>query len=207
MTEPVAPPAGVPAPNQPAPVVPGVPGQGPGQPGPVSNTDPAPDAKLMSEEAARYRTQLRAAEAELAQLKAAGATDAEKALAAAKAEGAKEFQTKWLASQRENAAITLLATKNVVAIDLALRALDLSNVDVDLTTGVVDTAALGRAVDATLQRYPMLVGGQPQLPGVGYANGADQRRVTAGQVVGSTPAEKEQERLNELARYALGSGA
>jgi hypothetical protein len=146
---------------------------------------------------------LRAAEQELEKLKVAHQTDAEKAIAQAKLEGATEYKARYAKAVAENAALSVLAEKRVVATELALRALDLGSLEVDIDTGRVDSAQLSRLVDALIQRYPMLVDqGAPQLPNLGQVQGADQRRVQLGQVV--SPQQDEKTRLNNLARYALG---
>lgn len=205
MTQPSAAPAGQPAPTgTPAPAGPAQYGQPPtGQSGQTDADVRDPEAKLASEEAAAYRKKLRAAEQELEKLKVAHQTDAEKAIAQAKAEGATEYKTRYAKAVAENAALSILAEKRVVATELALRALDLGSVEVDIDTGRVDANALSRLVDALIQRYPMLVEqGPAQLPNLGQVQGADQRRVQLGQVV--SPQQDERTKLNNLARYALG---
>lgn len=204
MTQPAAPSAGAPEPTgTPAPAVPVVPGQQPEPGSGPTPTDPAiqnPEAKRYADEAAALRTRLRKLEADHAKLVAAGQTDAEKALAAAKVEGAKEYQTKWQQAMSANAALTLLAERRVSATDLALRALDLSSVEVNPDTGEVDLAALTKLVDGLIEKYPMLVGnGSP----VGPLSGADQRRIQQSQMV--RPAANSSEELNKLARFALGA--
>lgn len=194
----------------PDPVVPAAPpaptGQAPegtGGPGPALPPD-IPDSELRRENA-RWRTELREAQAELERLKASSLTGQEKAIAEAKAQGAAEFQAKWRTAVLDNAALTVLAEKRITATELALRALDLSDVDVDPKTGRVDSTALQAKVDALVARYPMLApDAPPQLPGVGSITGADQRRVQAGNL--ARTGESEQDALNRLARYALGRG-
>lgn len=190
--DPVAPPA-VPAP-------PGLVPEG-GDPGTDNNPDPM--VADLRKENARWRTELRKVQAELEAAKAAGLTGQEKAVAEAKAQGAAEFQAKWRTAVLDNAALTVLAEKRITATELALRALDLSDVDVDPTTGRVDAAALQAKVDALVARYPMLAPDAP-LPGVGSITGADQRRIQAGNL--ARTGESEADALNRMARYALGRG-
>jgi hypothetical protein len=198
-------PAGPAPTGTPAPAGPASYGQQPsGQSGQTDAEVRDPDAKLASEEAAQYRKKLRAAEQELEKLKVAHQTDAEKAIALAKQEGATEYKARYAKAVAENAALSVLAEKRVVATELALRALDLGSLEVDIDTGRVDNAQLSRLVDALIQRYPMLVEqGPAQLPNLGQVQGADQRRVQLGQVV--SPQQDERAKLNNLARYALGA--
>lgn len=171
-----------------------------GQSGEPANTDPQQPANDPAWD--RLKGQLRKLEAENAKLRTAGQTEAEKAIEAAKLEGAKEYQAKWAQATRENAALAILSEKHVTATELALRGLELSEVDVDLNTGKVDTLTLARKIDELLSRYPMLVTTTPALPQVGVLQGASQRQVHAGQLL--SPQQSEQQRLNDLARYALG---
>jgi hypothetical protein len=200
-----APPANV-VPGPPAPAVPAptdLPsGEQPGQTGPdagIAN----PEAKRYADEAAGYRTQLKKLQQENEKLRTAAMTESEQAIAAAKAEGANEFKAKWRSAVAENAALAVLAEKQVAATELALRGLSLSDVDVNLDTGSVDRVAIEKKVDELIERYPMLQlpGSQP-LPPVGSVSGADQRRIQMGQQV--RPALDSEAKLNDLARYALG---
>lgn len=194
---------GAPAPVAPEapPAPPGQVPEGLGEPAGGDTTDPM--VSDLRKENARWRTELRKAQAELEAAKAANLTGQEKAVAEAKAQGAAEFQAKWRTAVLDNAALTVLAEKRIVATELALRALDLSDVDVDPTTGRVDAAALQAKVDALVARYPMLAPDAPP-PGIGSITGADQRRVQAANL--ARTGESEQDALNRLARYALGRG-
>lgn len=186
------------------------PGQQPAVQTGQSGTDQGianPEAKRYADEAAAYRVQLKKLEAENAKLREATQTEQEKLIAAAKLEGSTQYKAKLAKAIAENTAISILAERSVVAPELALRSLDLSNVDVDADTGTVNRDAITKAIDALLERYPMLVNSTsgPALPPVGSVTGADQRRLQAGQVV-RPAALDDQAKLNELARYALGSG-
>lgn len=195
----VSDPTGAPAPAAPVPTDPrSATGSGSTEPD-VSN----PDLKRVSDEAATWRNKLRALEREHEKLKTASLSDTERAIAEAKAAGAAEYQTKWRQALLDNAALTVLAEKRVSAADLALRGLDMSDVDVDTTTGRVDTSSLGRKVDELIARYPMLAPDAPR-PGIGAFSGADQRRVQSNELARS--GKSDVDALNELARYALGSG-
>jgi hypothetical protein len=100
-----------------------------------------------------------------------------------------------------NAALTILSRKGVTATELALGALDVSDLDVG-EHGNVDIKELESRVDEVLSRYPMLAGtataGQPPVP---FANGGDQRRVTES----GLPNIKSREELNKTLRWALGA--
>lgn len=191
-TSATSPPAGTAAGVPPTPTGTSAPDQG------VDN----PDAKRYADEAASWRVKAQGLQRELDRAKAASQTDAEKALAAAKAEGASEYQSKYARVLAENAALAILSERQVTMTDLAIRGLDLTNVDVDLTKGTVDRAAVIRAVDDLLTRYPQLV--PNGAPPIGSVSGGDQPRVQAGQVVRPT-GKLEGKALDDLVRYALGN--
>lgn len=214
MTEPTAPgPGDSGTTGTSAPGAPGQPDLGSvGQSG-QTETDPqtAAEDKRLAAENATWRNKVRKLEQELEKARGAAMSEQEKALAAAKVEGATEYRTKWADALRGNAALALLGERQVIATDLALRGLDLSEVDVDLDTGKVDVNAITKLVDALIERYPMLVSAQAQaqaqqLAQFGSLSGADQRRVQTGQI--SRPAQNgaNTSELNKLARYALGGG-
>lgn len=190
-----------------APAAPGSAGVPPTSPPGSAGTEPGvsnnnPEAQRHAQEAAEARLRLKAAEKELAQLKASTQTESERAVAAAREEGAKVYREKWASSLAQNAALAVLAERRVIATELALRGLELSNVDVNLETGIVDTAEIVRRVDALIARYPMLV---PEgLPPVGSVNGGDQRRIQASQLVRPST-DNSPEALNKALRYALGA--
>jgi hypothetical protein len=171
-----------------------------GQSGEPANTD-----NQQSNDPAwdRLKGQLRKLELENEKLRKAGQTEAEAAIERAKAEGAAEYKAKWARATLENAALGVLSERHVTATELALKALDLDGVEVDPATGRVDTATLTRRVDDLLSRYPLLVtAAGPALPNVGVLQGANQRQVQSGQLI--APQQNESQRLNDLARYALG---
>lgn len=204
MTEPnSALPGGAQQGNASAPVVPEPSGVTPtGQSGEPAAIDPQTNDPAWD----RLKGQLRKLEAENNKLRTLSQTDAEKAIEAAKAEGAKEYRAKWARASLENAALSILSEKHVVATELALRGLDLTDMDVDPESGKLDTAMLTRRIDELLSRYPMLVGpsGSP-LPAIGALQGANQRQIPRDQII--SPQANDQQRLNDLARYALGGGS
>ena len=171
-------------------------GVAPTQQPPASASTPHDPAENKA--IAAMRRQLAAKDKELEALRASAMTDQEKAIAAAKTEGAGEFRAKWLAAVATNAALAALTTKGVTAPELALGAMNLSDVVVDPTTGMVDQAALNAKVDEVLTRFPMLVG--PQGPQT-YATGAQQQRVAATQLPSATKDGKLDE---NVLRWALG---
>jgi hypothetical protein len=201
VTEPnSAPPGGAQQGNASAPVVPEPSGVMPtGQSGEPATTDTQQGSDPAWD---RLKGQIRKLETENAKLRQAGLTESERAIEAAKIEGAKEYRAKWARATIENAALGILSERHVVATELALRALELDGVDVDPDNGKVDSATLTRRIDDLISRYPMLVTTTQQLPGVGVLQGAQQRQVQSGQLI--APQQNEQQRLNELARYALG---
>ena len=191
------------APDPTAAPAPGAPdtGQGPATGSGTAEPETNPVDVKLSQEAASWRNKFRALEREHEKLKAAGLSEQEKAIAAAKAEGAAEYQNRWRRAVLDNAALTALAERHVNAPELALRSLELSDVDVD-ESGKFDAAVLTKRIDDLLARYPMLA--PNQAPPIGTITGADQRRVQTSQIARGGKSEAEQ--LNELARYALGSG-
>lgn len=202
MTQSTGEPAVPPTTGAPAPAVPTLPGPRPEGGGGEPGTEIAnPEAKRYADEAAEWRTKFRSMEKEFEKLRASTLSESEKALAEAKAAGASEYQAKWRQAVLDNAALTILAEKRVSAVELALRSLDTSDVDVD-DSGRVDSVALSRKVDELVARYPMLLADVG--PGIGPISGADQRRVQSGQI--AKPGDNDREALNKLARYALGSG-
>jgi hypothetical protein len=167
----------------------------------TETTDPT--IEDLRKETARWRLELRAKEQELEKLKAAGLSENEKALAEAKKAGAAEYEGKWRKALLDNAALSLLSERRVIATELALRGLDLSGVDVDIATGEVDRQALETKVNELIQRYPMLSSESAPLPGIGNVSGAQQHQVQRSQL--ARPGESEQDAINRLARYALGN--
>lgn len=155
----------------------------------------------LKNEMAKYRRQAKEAQTELDKLRAATATDAEKAVAAARAEGAAEYATKWRSAVLQNAALSALTDRGVEAPGLAVRALDLEGVDID-DHGKVDDAALTAAIENLLRRWPQLAPrGAPPLPTV---SGDTQTRVTKDQVVKKDMTDQD---VDQLLRYALRSNS
>jgi hypothetical protein len=159
---------------------------------------PSPHDPTENKALAAMRRQLAAKDKELEALRQSAMTEQEKAIAQAKTEGAGEFRAKWLQAVATNAALAALTTRGVTAPELALGALNLSDVVVDPATGTVDQAALNVKVDELLTKFPMLVGSQgPQS----YATGAQQQRVAATQLPSATKDGKLDE---NVLRWALG---
>lgn len=164
-------------------------------------TDRDVEYATLRSEAAKWRKQLREVQAENERLKLAGASEAEKAVAAARAEGASEYQRRWRKTLVENAALAVLAERGCSATEPALRSLDLDDIDVD-EGGKFDRAQVSSRVDDLLHRYPIFAppGGAPPLPSV---TGDGQRRLTADSQV--RPSGKLTDaQTEELLRYGLG---
>lgn len=121
-------------------------------------TDRDSEITQLRSEAAKWRKTLREREAEIEKLRLAGASEQERAVAAAKAEGAAEFAKKWRKALIDNAALTVLAERGVTATGPALRSLDLDDIDVDEQSGAFDRAAIAARVDELLRQYPMFAG-------------------------------------------------
>lgn len=115
-------------------------------------------------------------EAELAKLREATATDSDKAIAAAKAEGAAE------ATNSANARIVRAEVRSLAAGKLAdpmdaVQFLDLDDFKID-ANGDVDVKAIAKAIDALLTDKPYLAAAGNRAPGVpvgarGDAGGED----------------------------------
>lgn len=173
-----------------------------GQAPPEANKGESEVAELRRE-AARYRTALRKAEADLAAHKSAQMTEQERAVAAARDEGAATFKGKWKEAVVTNAALALLAEKGVTATDLAVRALDLRGIDVN-DDGQFDHGQIKSAVDELVTRYPMLASHQQSsAPSVTSATGDGQQRISRESVL-SAAKQSEDQALNDALRYALG---
>jgi hypothetical protein len=157
-----------------------------------------PQTNVESAELRKTRAALKKLQGEYDTLKQQGMTEAEQAIAKARAEGAAEYQNRWRSTVLANEVLKLLAAKNVQGAELVLGALDLSDVEVD-ANGRVDAAILGQRIDDILTRYPMLAAGTtPTLP---TATGAGQTRVSTQQLVGLNPDDKT--KRNEYLRWAL----
>jgi hypothetical protein len=162
------------------------------------------DVAALNAENAKWRRQLRDAQAENEKLKAAHATDAEKAIAAARVEGATEYQLKWQRALTETAALAVLAERGCPAAEPALKALDLSDIDVD-ANGQFDRNQVAAKVDDLMRRYPVFAasGAAPSLPPL---SGDSQHRVTSADQV--RPSGKLSDAETErLLRYGLGHNA
>lgn len=146
-------------------------GQPPELPTTGSATDRDSELAQLRSEAAKWRKSLREREAEIEKLRLAGATEQERAVAAAKAEGAAEFAKKWRRAIVDNAALTVLAEKGVTATGPALRCLELDDVEVDEQTGTFDRNVIASRVDELLTQYPMFAGpkGSPMPTASGEA--------------------------------------
>lgn len=157
-------------------------------------------AQLRSE-AAKWRKALRDREAEIEKLRLAGATEQERAVAAAKAEGAAEFAKKWRRAIVDNAALTALAEKGVTATGPALRCLDLDDIEVDEQSGAFDKNAIASRVDELLTQYPMFAGakGAPMPTATG-----DALRNFAGTQPPRPGAKMTDEQAEAYLRYGLG---
>lgn len=190
--------------NNPAPPV--EPDTGTGAPtDPTNQGAPAADRDVeianLNAEAAKWRKQLREREAEIEKMRLANATDAEKAVAAARAEGAAEFQTKWRKALVQNAALAILAERGVTATEPALRTLELDDLDID-ESGHFDRNAIVAKVDELITKYPIFApqGSPPPLPTL---TGDGQRRLTPTSQV--KPSGKlSDEETERLLRYGLG---
>lgn len=159
-------------------------------------TDRDAAVAAANSEAAKYRRQLREKETELEKLRLANATDAERAVAAARAEGAAQFEHKWRQAVLDNAALSALAEKGVTAAEPALRSLDLRDIEID-ENGRVDAGAIKARVEDLLTRYPMFMpSGPPTLPTL---NGDNQHGPTSGRLRPAAPDQSE-----NLLRYGLG---
>ena len=192
------------APDKPVtgPVVPAAQFQAPA-PAPAPEATPEapqqyPQTNVESVELRKARAALKKLQGEYDTLKQQGMTEAEQAIAKARAEGAAEYQNRWRSSVLANEVLKLLSAKGVQGAELVLGALDLSDVDVD-ANGRVDAAILGQRIDDVLARYPMLAaaGTTPTLPTV---QGASQTRVTGQQLVGIGD---DKARRNEILRWSL----
>lgn len=156
-----------------------------------------PQTNVESAELRKTRAALKKLQGEYDTLKQQGMTEAEQAIAKARADGAAEYQSRWRSTVLANEVLKLLSARGVQGAELVLGALDLSDVDVD-ANGRVDAAVVGQRIDDILTRYPMLAAGStPTLP---TATGASQTRVTASQLVGPTD---DKAKRNELMRWAL----
>jgi hypothetical protein len=148
------------------------------------------------------RKTLTAKEKELEAFKQQSMSEQEKAIAAARTQGAEDYRGKYLAMAKTNAVLAALTAKGVTAPELALGALNFHDLDVDEASGrVVDSAALDQKIDEVLKRYPMLAPAGSGPPP--FATGNGQPRVSAPNTVsnkdGGLNAQAE-----ALLRYALG---
>lgn len=192
--------------NNPAPPEPPDPGTGPPTDPPgagQSATDRDVEIANLNAENAKWRRQLREREAELEKIRLSTASDAERAVAAAKAEGAAEYQVKWRKAVVQNAALSVLAERGVTATEPALRTLDLDDIEID-ETGRFDRNVITTKVDELLSRYPQLGPqtpvGPPPLPTL---TGDGQRRLSTDTQVRQTGKLSDAE-AERLLRYGMG---
>lgn len=162
----------------------------------TGNTPHDVELARLASEAKSWRTKLRATEADLEKLRTATQSDTENAIAKAKAEGEQAYKTRWREAVITSAAVARLAEKGVTATELAAKALDLSDIEVD-ENGRLDTAAIDSRIEALLKRYPLLA---PEAkPEVGRVNGEEQRRVTSEGLI-----KADEKKMEELLRFGLG---
>lgn len=155
-----------PAPDPNAPPAPD-PSNNPPQPNPADHLGDAGKKALDDERAARREAERarKAAEKELADLRAQSMSDADKAVAQAKADGRTEALT------AANARIVRSEVKAAAAGKLtdpadAVRFLDLDDFKVD-DDGEVDAKAVGKAIDQLLKDKPYLAAGSTRPSGDG----------------------------------------
>ena len=170
---------------------------------PASETAPDGEPTSGNPELDRFRTdngrlraQLKKMEADLEASRLTQMSEQEKAVAAAKAAGEDAYKGRYREAMVGQAVMAALIRKGVVAPDLALRAMDLGDVEFDLESGNVDTSLIESKVADVLKRYPMLA--PASGPGVGNVNGGDQRRVDAARAIKGTGND-----ANETLRWAL----
>jgi biotin carboxyl carrier protein len=139
-------------------------------PDPTLDPDPKPDPKQLdatrtpeelAAEVEKWKSlsrqnekQLRAAQTELEKSREASMSEQEKAVAAAKAEGAADA-TKATNERLVKAEVRAAAAGKLADPSIAVRLLDLSEFEVD-ANGDVDGKAIGKAIDALVKQYPAL---------------------------------------------------
>lgn len=169
----------------------------------TSATDRDVEIANLNAENAKWRRQLREREAELEKIRLASASDAEKAVAAARVEGAAEYQVKWRKALVQNAALAILAERGVTATEPALRTLDLDDIDID-ETGRFDKTVITSKIDELLTRYPIFGPqtpvGPPPLPTL---TGDGQRRLSTDTQVRQSGKLNDAE-AERLLRYGMG---
>lgn len=177
---------------------------------PVAPTPPAPSVDPVDpplgeagqralvrerEAAAEARREAAAVKAELETLRAAHQTDQEKALTAARAEGAAEVSAKF-ANQVLLSEIRVAAAGKLADPTDAVRLLDLTKFTV-AADGTVDVTAITSAIDALVQSKPYLAAGKsPAAPGSGDQGrrGNPAGEITQAQLKTMTSAEIEAHR-------------
>jgi len=158
----------------------------------------------LNAENAKWRRQLREREAELEKMRLATASEAERAVAAARAEGAAEYAVKWRKAIVQNTALAVLAERGVTATEPALRSLDLDEIEVD-ENGKFDRAAVLSRVDDLLVRYPIFASqaqqaGAPPLPTL---TGDGQRRLSTDTQIKQAGKLSDQD-AERMLRYGMG---
>lgn len=135
--------------------------------------DRARQAERESKTASR---QLKQAQAELEMLRQAGASDADKAIAAATKEAATKARTEALSeanSRLVKAEVRTAAVGEGIDPALAVKLLDLDDFDVD-DSGEVDTKSITKAVKGLIEEHPYLAGDKDGRPR-GNADGGPRR--------------------------------
>jgi hypothetical protein len=133
----------------------------------------ARQAERESKNAAR---QLKQASAELEMLKQAGASDSEKAIAAATKEAAAKARTEALSeanSRLIRAEVRTAAVSEKIDPALAVKLLDLDDFEVD-DNGEVDTKSIAKAIKGLIEEHPYLTGEKDGRPR-GTADGGARR--------------------------------
>jgi len=134
----------------------------PPKPDPEPDTEPADLKKLQATLAAERRARV-AAEREAAKLRDEHATDADKALAAARDEGRREALGQ-ISARMVDAEVRAAAAGRLADPADAARLLDVATF-VDDDTGEIDRAGIGAAIDELIEAKPYLKAGEPARNG------------------------------------------
>lgn len=175
------------------------PGDDSGDQSTTTTTPPAqsPQEAALSAENRKRRKENDALRAELDQIRASHATESEQAIAKARSEGEDAYKAKWRQAKAENLALSRLQAKGVTQLELAIRVLDLDEVDVD-EAGRPDSGAVDKAIDECLKKYPTLAPTTDDGDKPPPVNGNGQRRITREELVKADASER-----NRLLRQAL----
>lgn len=165
--------------TDPTPAITNAPTAPPEAPPSAAPTNPAVDPplgeagkraiKAEREAAAEARRELDAAKAELEALRTSQMSDQDKALKAARAEGAAEVSAKF-ATQVLHSEIRAAAAMKLADPSDAVRLLDLSKFKV--TDGSVDTKAIASAIDELVTAKPYLAASKQAAPAADLGQGA-----------------------------------